>query len=117
MGTLPSRFTGFRTAAASPALVPVVAIIGLRNLIRTLLHTGIADDLCPSRTTNENGCLPITRNCGDNLLSHMRQKVVTAILCCVWIDSRFLSLRSGASLFKPAQVAIVPRRASQWQVL
>src|SRR5438309_3840567 len=108
---------GFRTAAASPALVPVVAIIGLRNLIRTLLHTGIADDLCPSRTTNENGCLPITRICGDDLWSHMRQKVVTAILCSVGIDTRISPRRSGAALLQPEHVAIVRRRGSQWQVL
>src|SRR3989442_15827283 len=95
------------SAATSPALVPVVAIIGLRNVIRTLLHTGIVDDLCPSRITNENGCLPITRNCGDSLLSHMRQKAVTAILCSVRVDTRISPRRPGASLLQPEHVAVV----------
>src|SRR6266498_2448369 len=43
----------------------------------------IAHDFGPSRNSTANACPSITRNCGGNLLSHMQQKVATAISCNV----------------------------------
>src|SRR5437870_13081087 len=46
-------------------------------------HTGHADDLCRWRMTIGNDHLPTTRKFTYNLLLHMQQKGVRAILCNV----------------------------------
>ena len=62
--------------------------------MRTLKHRVIAVELCPSRMTVEFACPPIVRISADNLLLHMQQKVVSAILCNVNLRSAFQRRRA-----------------------